>query len=122
MPASKPDAAALLDAAIGYLARELLPTLDGYHRFQCRVTVNILAQVQRELALAAPQAEAERDRLAALLGHSGERDQLSRELCERIRAGDPSLDDAAVIEHLRLSLIEALRINNPRWIGEAGAD
>jgi hypothetical protein len=118
MPASKPAPTVLLDAAIGYLERELLPTLDGYHRFQCRVSVNVLAQVRRELAVGAAQADAERDRLAALLGHPGERDALSRELAARIRAGEGSLDDAALLEHLRLSIVEALRINNPRWIGE----
>jgi hypothetical protein len=118
MPASQPDATALLDAAIDYLERELLPTLDGYHRFQCRVTVNVLAQVQRELALGPAQADAERDRLATLLGHPGERDALNRELAARIRAGEIPLDDPALLDHLRRSLVEALRINNPRWIGE----
>jgi len=118
MPASKPDAAALLDAAIDYLERELSPTLTGYHRFQCRVTLNVLAQVRRELALAPAQSEAERARLVALLGHGGERDELSRELAARIRRGEVALDDPALLEHLRLSLVEALRINNPKWIGE----
>ena len=118
MPAIQPDAPALLDAAIDYLERELLPTLAGYHRFQCRVTVNVLAQVRRELALAPGQADAERARLTALLGHSGERDALSRELAARIRAGDIALDDPALLDHLRQSLVEALRINNPKWIGE----
>ena len=118
MPASKPDATALLDAAIDYLERELLPTLAGYHRFQCRVTINVLAQVRRELALAPGQADAERARLIALLGHPGERDALSRELAARIRAGELALDDPALLDHLRQSLVEALRINNPRWLGE----
>jgi hypothetical protein len=118
MPAIKPDAPALLDAAIDYLERELLPGLAGYHRFQCRVTVNVLAQVRRELALAPGQADAERTRLIALLGHPGERDALSRELAARIRAGDIALDDPVLLDHLRQSLVEALRINNPRWIGE----
>jgi len=118
MPASKPDAPALLDAAIDYLERELLPTLGGYHRFQCRVTVNVLAQVRRELALAPAQTDAERARLVALLGHPGERDELSRELAARIRAGELALDDPALLDHLRRSLVEALRINNPKWIGE----
>jgi hypothetical protein len=117
MPASKPEPAVLLDAAIAYFERELLPTLTGYHRFQCRVAVNVLGQVRRELALAPAQSEAERARLAALLGHAGERDELSRELAARIRAGEGSLDDPALLEHVRLSLIEALRINNPKWIG-----
>lgn len=116
MPASKPDAPALLDAAIDYLERELLPGLTGYHRFQCRVTVNVLAQVRRELALAGPQAAAERDRLVALLGHGGDRDELSRELAARIRTGAIALDDPALLDHLRRSLIEALRINNPKWL------
>ena len=116
MPASKPDAAALLDAAIDYLERELLPSLTGYHRFQARVTVNVLAQVRRELALAAPQAEAERARLIALLGRSGDRDELNRELAARIRTGQIALDDPALLDHLRLSLVEALQINNPKWI------
>jgi hypothetical protein len=118
MPASKPDAPLLLDAAIDYLERELSPTLNGYHRFQLRVTVNVLAQVRRELALGAPQADAERARLVALLGRDGERNELNRELAARIRAGGIALDDPALLEHLRLSLVEALRINNPKWLGE----
>lgn len=122
MPAIQPDAPALLDAAIDYLERELLPTLAGYHRFQCRVTVNVLAQVRRELALAPAQADAERARLVALLGADpdGDRDALSRELAARIRAGDIALDDPALLDHLRQSLVEALRINNPKWLGEPG--
>jgi hypothetical protein len=122
MPAIQPDAPALLDAAIDYLERELLPTLAGYHRFQCRVTVNVLAQVRRELALAPGHADAERARLVALLGHTDERerDALSRELAARIRAGDIALDDPALLDHLRRSLVEALRINNPKWLGEPG--
>ena len=120
MPAIQPDAPALLDAAIDYLERELLPGLAGYHRFQCRVTVNVLAQVRRELALAPGQADAERARLVALLGADpdGDRDALSRELAARIRAGQIALDDPALLDHLRQSLVEALRINNPKWIGE----
>jgi hypothetical protein len=116
MPASKPEAPVLLGAAIDYLERELLPTLTGYHRFQCRVTLNVLSQVRRELALAAAQAEVERSRLATLLGHEGSRDDLSRELAKTIRGGFVALDDPALLEHLRLSLVEALRINNPKWL------
>src|SRR5262245_35943859 len=116
MPASKPDAQTLLDAAIDYLERELLPSLSGYHRFQARVTVNVLAQVRRELALAAPQAEAERVRLVALLGRDGDRDELNRELAARIRSGGVALDDPALLDHLRRSVIEALQINNPKWV------
>ena len=108
----------LLDAAIAYLEGELMPTLSGYHRFQTRVTVNVLAQVRRELALAAEQEARERERLQALLGHEGSRDVLSRELARRIRSGAIALDDPALVDHLRQSLLEALRINNPKWVAE----
>jgi hypothetical protein len=119
MPASRPESTALLQAAIDYLERELLPTLAGYHRFQCRVTASVLAQVRRELELARSQAEAETARLTALLGHPGERDDLSRELAARIRAGQVALDDPLLLDHVRLSLVEALRINNPKWLPAA---
>jgi hypothetical protein len=115
MPASKPDARALLDAAIDYLERELSPSLTGYHRFQTRVTINVLAQVRRELALTPAHASAEQARLEALLGHPGDREAQSRELAARIRAGDFALDDPALLDHLRRSLLEALEINNPKW-------
>ena len=118
MPASRPPAGTLLDAAIDYLERELLPTLSGYHRFQLRVTANVLGQVRRELALAGEQEQAERARLERLLGRAGSRDELSRELAQRIRSGELALDDPALLGHLRLSLVEALRINNPRWLRE----
>jgi hypothetical protein len=44
-----PSAEVVLAAAIQYLQQELLPTLDGYHRFLTRVTVNVLKIVMREL-------------------------------------------------------------------------
>ena len=118
MPATAAEPEVILAAAIDYLERELLPTLSGYHRFQTRVTANVLAQVRRELALAPLQENHERGRLEALLGHSGDRDSLSRELARRIRSGSIAIDDAALLDHVRQSLVEALRISNPKWIGE----
>ena len=115
MPDSIPDATILLKAAIKYLEEELMPTLEGYHRFKTRVTANALSTVRRELELRRPQAEAERARLAAILGHDGEVEALSRELAERIRAGKIAIDDPALRTHVRQSLADALAINNPKW-------
>ena len=116
MPKSMPDAAILLKAAIKYLEEELMPTLEGYHRFQTRVTVNVLSTLRRELELRDTQAESERARLVAILGHDGEVETLSRELAERIRSGAIALDDPALRAHVRQSLADALAINNPKWV------
>ncbi len=115
MPQSMPSAPILLTAAVKYLEEELLPTLSGYHRFQTRVTANVLNIVRRELELRASQAAAERERLCALVGHDGDVEKLSDELCGMIRGGAIELDDARLRAHLRQSLADALAINNPKW-------
>ena len=116
MPESIPKAAVLLEAAVKYLETELMPTLAGYHRFQTRVTVNVLNTLRRELELRGAQAAAERSRLIAMLGHDGDVEALSVELAERIRAGAISIDDPALRAHVRQSLADALAINNPKWL------
>jgi hypothetical protein len=110
-----PSAPLLLAAAIKYLEQELLPTLSGYHRFQVRVTANVLNIVRRELELRGPQAAAECERLRAIIGHDGDVESLSAELCESIRSGIFDVDDPDLRAHVRQSLADALAINNPKW-------
>jgi hypothetical protein len=117
MPSSIPDADTLLDAAIKYLEEELLPELKGYHRFKTRVTTNVLITLRRELELGAAQAADERAQLAGLLAHQGDGHALNLELSERIRVGTIGLKTPGVRDHIRKSLVEALRINNPKWLG-----
>jgi hypothetical protein len=115
MPRSFPDAATLLKAATKYLEEELLPNLTDYHRFQTRVTVNVLNLVRRELELYDNQAVAERTRLANLLGHDADTETLNVDLAKRIRGGAIAIDDDSLRTHIRQSLVDALAINNPRW-------
>lgn len=116
MPDSMPDMTTLLGAAVKYLEQDLFPTLAGYHRFQVRVTINVLNLVRRELELRAAQSEAERARLGEILGHEGEVRALNDELCESVRLGAIALDDEKLRTHLRQSLADALAINNPKWV------
>ena len=115
MPRSMPDVLTLLTAAIKYLEQELMPTLSGYHRFQTRVTVNVLNIVQRELEMRETFESAERDRLAAIVGHQGPTDALDEELCDLIRSDRIDLNDQELRTHLRQSLADTLAINNPKW-------
>jgi len=115
MPRSLPSAATLLQAAAKYLETELLPALADYHRFQTRVTINVLNLVRRELELEHDQRAAERDRLCTILGYDGDVDEMNANLADRIRSGAIASDDPALRSHIRQSLEDALAINNPRW-------
>lgn len=118
MPTSVPTADTLLQAAARYLEDELMPTLEGYHRFQTRIAVNVLRMVERELRLGASQDEAARERLLALLQHAnagGDAADLDLELAEAIRTGRMPTDAPGLARHLRTGLGEALAINNPAW-------
>lgn len=112
-----PKASELIAAAVRYLDDELMSSLTGYHRFKTRVTINALNIVRRELEMSAAHEAAERERLTAILGHIGAVEDLSRELCDRIRAGEIDINNPALRDHVRRSLAEALAINNPKWTG-----
>jgi hypothetical protein len=116
VPQSKPDATVLLEAAAKFLEEELMPTLSGYYRFQTRVAINAINIVRRELQLRDKHAAAERIRLERILGHSGDVETLSRELADRIRNREISIDDPDLRAHIRRSLADALAINNPKWL------
>lgn len=116
MPTSRPPAADLVDAVREFLEREILPTLSGDRWFQCRVALNVLATVQRELALGPALDAQEGERLRALLGEEGSLDELNRRLAQRIRAGAMGEDRGDLIEHLRRTMADTLRINNPKWV------
>lgn len=116
MPQSYPDIKTLLTAAIRYMEGELMPTLDGYHRFKVRVTVNVLNTIRRELEMRGDQSKSEHERLVAILGHDGDLETLSRELSNRIRKGEFSLDDERLRAHIKQSLSDALSIANPKWL------
>jgi hypothetical protein len=115
MPSSLPDAPTLLGAAIKYLEDELMPTLEGYHRFKTRVTINVLNTIRRELELHEQQSTEEHARLIKLLGHQGHLHSLNAELAEKIRTGAVSSEDKQALDHVWQSLHEALTINNPNW-------
>ena len=115
-----PPADVLLRAAIDQLERELLPTLGGYHRFQTRVSINVLNTVIRELQLAAGFDATEHARLTALLGHPGAGPDpvlaLNQELADAISRDRIALDAPGLVDHLRQTLADALAIDNPKWI------
>jgi len=109
-----PTAAELLEAVSGWLGEDDA-TAGGFHR---RVARNVIDIVHRELALwPAMEAEATQ-RMAALLGHEGAFVDLEAELGEAIRAGRIAQDDPGLRDHLKRSALDALVIDQPRYVHE----
>jgi hypothetical protein len=111
----QPTAAELIDAVSEFISRDVAPTLTGRLAFHARVAVNVLAIVRREL-LQGPDADrADAQRLAALLGETGDSAALAEELCRRIAAGEIAADDPALIDHLWASTLDTLAVDQPNY-------
>jgi len=99
-----------------YLEATILPTLKDDKWFNVKVAANMLASVERELRLGPAANAAEIARLERITGTEGPLDKLNRVLAARIRDGQIKSDDATVLDHLRQSTADALKINNPAWL------
>jgi hypothetical protein len=111
----QPSAIELLQAVRSFIQDQAIPRLEGRAAFHARIAVNALAIVERGLELGPAQSASERERLEALLGRTGDLDELNRELCRRIRAGELDLDTAGLLEHLRETTRAKLAVDQPRY-------
>jgi hypothetical protein len=117
MAEDRPTATELVETVREFLQEKLLPTMSGHTAFEVRIAANLLAIALREHELAPRAVEAERDRLAALLGKPGPLVELEAELVRRIRAGELSPDNGALRAHLRMTIGDRLAIANPKYLG-----
>jgi hypothetical protein len=99
-----------------YLDKEILPGLGGDRWFNVKVSCNMLAVIERELRLGGAADAEEAARLTALTGREGTLEALNRALTQAIRDGRIAMDDPALLDHLRRTTADALRINNPQWL------
>lgn len=111
----QPSAIELLRAVRSFIQDQAIPRLEGRAAFHGRIAVNALAIVERGLELGPAQDAAERERLEALLGRSGSLEELNRELCRRIRAGELDLDTPGLLRHLRQTTLAKLAVDQPRY-------
>ena len=127
----RPTAIELLTSVREFLEQDVMPGLEGRKRFHALVSANVLAIVARELAGEETALVGEWQRLRDLLGVDettapgrldGLRtavDALTRRLCDRIRAGDADSGafGDAVRAHVRMTVVEKLRVANPKYLG-----
>ncbi|TFZ02725.1 hypothetical protein EZ313_15880 [Ramlibacter henchirensis] len=116
MPNSRPVATDLLAIVQEYLETEISPQVSPVHQFQLKIVSRVLSTVRRELHQLPSANEAEAQRLHSLLRREGTLEDLNAELARAIRAGEFAVDDTALLAHLRASIEDALRINNPKWL------
>jgi hypothetical protein len=120
MPSSLPPAPDLLAVVREFLENEVLPaaSLDDDKRFNVRVAINLLATVERELRQGPEADAAEAARLALLVGEGSTIAEKNQLLAEAIRKGAIASNDPQLQDHLRRTLADTLRINNPKWLGD----
>lgn len=124
----QPDKLELLRAVKRFLDEELLPELEGVHRFHARVASNAIGIVAREIEIGPANLKAQFERLRSLLDDPApapadpeeldrEVTRMERDLAERIRSGrtDEPGPRSRVLEHLRRTTRERLDVANPTY-------
>lgn len=125
----RPTSSELLEAVQHFLETDAIPSLEGTKKFHARVAANVLAIVRRELESEDTSLQAEWNRLDRLLGAApvpAQRHELrarlqqrTAELAERIRHGEADAGDrrAAVLAHVRQTVVDKLAVANPKFLG-----
>jgi len=104
-----------LAKAVAAWIDEIRPGLDPRNAFLARVAVNILGVIQRELTLG-PAAEARAlGGMAGVLGHDGDFAALNAELCERIRAGEFTVETPGLLAVLTTMAKDQVAIDQPNY-------
>jgi hypothetical protein len=109
-----PKTEELAKAVAGWID-EIRPGLDPRNAFLARVAVNVLGVVQRELTQG-PAAEARAVAgMGQVLGHEGTFAELNAELCERIRAGELTVETQGLLPLLAVMARDQLAIDQPNY-------
>jgi hypothetical protein len=104
-----------LAKAVANWIDEVRPGLDPRNAFLARVAVNILGVIGRELTLG-PSAEGRAvEGMAAVLDHDGQFAALNAELCERIRAGEFTVETPGLLAVLTTMARDQVAIDQPNY-------
>jgi hypothetical protein len=117
MPTQRPTLSELVA-----VVRDSLASLPEPPGFELRVVRHALEIVAREIAQAAAAEQIEHAALRGVLGHDGEPEALSHELCERLARGLLAPNDPLFLERMRACVRARLAIDNPRFEGTSDDD
>lgn len=104
-----------LAEAVALWIEQIRPSLDPRNAFLARVAANAMATIGREITQG-PAAEAEAVRLmTGLLGHGGRHADLNAELCDRVRAGDLTVESPGLLAALKIIARDQIAIDQPSY-------
>jgi len=113
----QPSMLELVKAVQNFIETKAMPELKGHTAFHARVAANALGIVARELEFGPKAEDAEKTQLIALLGHDGSLGDLNRELCGQIRDGKIDIESDALRQHLELTILDKVAIDQPNYSG-----
>jgi len=102
--------AEILNALIEWNKEKIMPDQRGHALFETRVANNAMGIVQRHAAWGSAFNENKNERLSNL-GVSTD------QLCHDLRHGKQDVDEAAIWDHLRLTALERISIDQPKYAG-----
>jgi hypothetical protein len=112
-----PTASELIEAVIRFIEDRAAPQLKDRDAFLARVAVNALNTVRREIEQGPAAEAAATERLKAILGRDGTWTELNDALCTGIEDGSIDALDPAVMAHMKASIIDQVRIDQPNYAG-----
>jgi aminoglycoside phosphotransferase (APT) family kinase protein len=106
-----------------FLRDDVMKATEGRTSFMARVAANSLDIVLRELDLGPKHLDGERARLHELFPDTSETDimALRWRLVDALRSGEADLDDPAVHQHLRTTVVNQVGIDQPSYSGYQAA-
>lgn len=110
-----PENTDLLAVVAEFLRRELVPALEGSLAFQTRVAANVIEMARRQLEQPPALAAQEQRRLAALVGEEGDSATLTALLCQRIAAGEITLETPDLKAFLWFVTLNKVAVDQPRY-------
>jgi hypothetical protein len=113
----QPSMLELVEVVREFIEKRAMPELKGHTAFHARVAANALGIVARELEFGPKAEDAEKTQLIALLGHDGSLGDLNRELCGQIRDGKIDIESDALRQHLELTILDKVAIDQPNYSG-----
>lgn len=102
------NATELIEAAIEYLSKDVVPTSDGAEKFKARIAANDLSIANRMVTLGPHYQACALQRLEAI-------GLPSAELTEQLKTGALDWKQSPILDHLRLNCLERLSMHQPKY-------